>query len=223
MNKPLAVLIAAAVLVGPPGLLLAVAVLGTGAAACPVPSQSSSSSPATIADETGQPAGTVPETTTVVMPLPTGTYTVSDSYGWRTDPFTGARAFHAGTDFPAPAGTQVLAIADGVVLVVGHMPGGWGNYIVINHTVDDQGVASLYGHLLDQSTHVTVGQSVNGGDWIADVGSTGRSTGPHLHLEIRPGGWGQPTVDPVSWLSGHGAEGAGPAGSPAGCAPASTP
>jgi murein DD-endopeptidase MepM/ murein hydrolase activator NlpD len=222
MSKPLAALLAAGLLVGPPVLLLAVSLLGTTAGvACATPSETP---PATT--EPGDDAaagGQVPETTRLVMPLPAGSYTVSDSYGSRTDPFTGLPAFHAGTDFPARAGTQVLAIGDGVVLLVGDAPTGWGNYIVLTHSVDGQSVASLYGHLLDDGIHVTAGQVVQAGDWIGDVGSTGRSTGPHLHLEIRPGGWGHDTVDPLDWLAGHGAQDAPPGAGPAGCVPASTP
>lgn len=222
MSKPLAALLAAGLLVGPPGLLFAVGLLGTTAGvACFTPS---AAPPATTEPGDDAAAGDqVPETTGLVMPLPTGSYTVSDSYGSRTDPFTGLPAFHAGTDFPARAGTQVLAIGDGVVVLVGDAPTAWGNHIVLTHTVYGQPVASLYGHLLDGGIHVAAGQVVQAGDWIGDVGSTGRSTGPHLHLEIRPGGWGHDTVDPLDWLTGHGAQDAPPGAGPAGCVPASTP
>jgi murein DD-endopeptidase MepM/ murein hydrolase activator NlpD len=224
MSRTLALLLAAGLLVGPPGLLLAVGALGAVAVACPTTSDQSPST--SDAGAGGEPTD-VPETTRLLMPLPAGSYTLSSPYGWRTDPFTGVRTFHAGTDFAAPAGTQVLAIGDGVVQLVAYAPAEWGNYIVIAHTVDGQPVASLYGHLLDGSTLVSVGQVVHAGDWIADVGSTGRSTGPHLHLEIHPGGWGQPTVDALDWLTSHNAQGAPPAAgqaaSPARCGLAATP
>lgn len=223
MSKTLAVLLAAGLLVGPPGLLLAVGLLGTAAAACPAPVMPTpAASEPTATDGPGMQENP-PATTRLVMPLPQGSYTLSSPYGWRVDPFTGLRTFHAGSDFAAPAGTQVLAIGDGVVQIVGDAPDAWGNYVVIAHQVDGQPVASLYGHLLDDSTHVTVGQVVRAGDWIADVGSTGRSTGPHLHLEIHPGGWGNPTVDALDWLSSHDAQGAPPAASPASCNPTATP
>ncbi len=221
MNKTLAILLAAGLLTGPPGLLLAVGALGAVAVACPTTPDPGPSTPEASAG--GGPAD-VPATTRLLMPLPADSYTLSSPYGWRTDPFTGVRTFHAGTDFAAPAGTQVLAIGDGVVQLVAYAPHAWGNYVVIAHTVDGQPVASLYGHLLDGSARVSVGQVVRAGDWIADVGSTGRSTGPHLHLEIHPGGWGQPTVDALDWLTSHNAHGASPATTgQAGCAPASTP
>lgn len=217
MSKPLAALLAAGLLVGPPALLLGVGLLGTAAGvACATPSVTPPATTEPGEGDDGAVGGQVPETTRLVMPLPTGSYTVSDSYGWRTDPFTGKRAFHSGTDFPAPAGTQVLAIADGVVLLVGDAPTAWGTYLVVTHTIDGQPVASLYGHLLDGGIHVTAGQVVRAGDWIGDVGSTGRSTGPHLHLQIHPGGWGHDTVDPLNWLASHDAENTPPAAGPSG-------
>ena len=148
----------------------------------------------------------VPETRQVVFPLPAGTWTRSSPFGWRTDPITGQRAFHAGSDFAAPDGTPILAAADGVVTFAGPS-GGYGNLIIIEHTVDGQPVASEYGHMWDNGIHVTVGQTVAAGQHIGDVGSNGRSTGPHLHFEIHPGGANQPPVDADAWLTAHHAQG----------------
>lgn len=148
----------------------------------------------------------VPETTRIVMPMPEGSYWISSRFGWRADPVTGERAFHGGTDFAAASGTAILAAADGVVVLTGYL-GGWGNLIVIEHTVDGGRVATAYAHMWDNGTHVVRGQQVMAGDHIGDVGSTGRSTGPHLHFEVRPGGWGQPTIDSLEWLYQHNAEG----------------
>ncbi|TFC03374.1 M23 family metallopeptidase [Cryobacterium sp. MDB2-33-2] len=153
------------------------------------------------------PAGTgptVPETSRVVLPLPAGTYTNTDSFGWRTDPYTGARAFHAGSDLAAPAGTPILAVADGVVSFAGQR-GSYGGLITIEHTVEGERVTSYYAHMYDSGIHVAAGDSVAAGQHIGDVGSAGKSTGPHLHIEIHPGGAGNPAVNAVDWLTAHGA------------------
>ena len=148
----------------------------------------------------------VPETTRVVLPLPSGTYTDNSSYGWRTDPFTGERTFHEGSDLAAAGGTPILAIADGVVTFAGSRAR-FGNLIVIEHTVNGERVASYYAHMWDTGIYVAAGSTVTAGQHIGDVGSSGRSTGPHLHLEIHPGGPGRPPVNAIEWLAEHGAEG----------------
>lgn len=159
----------------------------------------------------------VPETSRVVFPLPAGTYTNTDSFGWRTDPYSGARAFHSGSDLATPAGTPILAVADGVVSFAGQR-GTYGGLIIINHTVGGERVASFYAHMYDHGIHVAKGASIAAGQHIGDVGSAGKSTGPHLHLEIRPGGAGEPAVNAVEWLAEHGAAGStGAAVATAGC------
>lgn len=150
------------------------------------------------------PDPTIPETTRVVMPLAEGSYTHSSPYGWRTDPFTGDRRFHAGTDMAAAEGTPIVAIADGIVRHAGYLAG-WNNIIIIEHTIGGQPVASVYLHMWDWGIHVRSGEHVRAGDHIADVGDEGRSKGAHLHLEIRPGGWPSDTVDPIPWLAAQGA------------------
>lgn len=162
---------------------------------------------------------TVPETSRVVFPLPAGTYTNTDSFGWRTDPYSGARAFHSGSDLAAPAGTPILAVADGVVSFAGQR-GTYGGLIIIEHTVGGERVASFYAHMYDHGIHVAAGDSVAAGQHIGDVGSAGKSTGPHLHLEIRPGGAGEPAINAVEWLAEHGAVGLASAQiATAGCRP----
>lgn len=207
MKALIALVVAAGLLLGSPFLLLGVGVIAvvTAVAGCVPPAVSGGFEP-----------GDIPETTRVVMPLPPGTYSISDSYGWRTDPFTGERAFHHGTDLPAGDGTPIMAVADGVVRLSGDI-GGWGNLIVIEHTVGGEAVASVYAHMWDSGIYVSPGQSVQAGDVIGAVGSSGRSTGPHLHLEIRPGGWGHETIDAAAWLAAHDAEGMDAALEPAGC------
>lgn len=162
---------------------------------------------------------TVPGTSRVLFPLPAGTYTNTDSFGWRTDPYSGARAFHSGSDLAAPAGTPVLAVADGVVSFAGQR-GTYGGLIIIEHTVGGERVASFYAHMYDHGIHVAAGDSVAAGQHIGDVGSAGKSTGPHLHLEIHPGGAKEPAVNAVDWLAEHGAAGlAGVEVTTSGCRP----
>ena len=190
-------LAAVLVLGGPASTMLAVGLLVVPAGDC---------APAPLPSSTAEADPSIPETTRVVMPLPEGTYGVSSSYGWRTDPFTGERAFHAGTDFPAAAGTPILAAMDGVVMVA-EAGTGLGNHVVLRSTVDGATITSVYGHILDGGTHVTAGQTVTAGQQIAEVGSTGKSTGPHLHFEIHLGSWSADTVDALVWLQEHDAEG----------------
>ena len=115
--------------------------------------------------------------------LPTGVpiqgdYGISSGYGLRSDPFTGALARHDGLDFTAPSGTPILAAADGMVTRVGHDTS-YGNLIEITHA---EGFLTRYAHL--SRALVVPGQVVKRGEHVADVGSTGRSTGPHLHYEV---------------------------------------
>jgi murein DD-endopeptidase MepM/ murein hydrolase activator NlpD len=102
------------------------------------------------------------------------------------------RHFHYGVDISAPLGTSVVAAADGVVVAVGHTNVGYGNYVVIGH---GGGIATLYGHLLD--TTVKVGDLVMRGQEIGHEGSTGLSTGPHVHFELR---LNDQVVDPMPYL-----------------------
>jgi murein DD-endopeptidase MepM/ murein hydrolase activator NlpD len=103
----------------------------------------------------------------------------SSGFGNRTDPFTGGRAFHSGLDFAAPKGTTVLSAGAGIVSFVGTRSG-YGNVVEVTHA---NGLVTRYAHLSGFLSEE--GQSVNTGTPIAKVGSTGRSTGPHLHFEVR--------------------------------------
>lgn len=116
---------------------------------------------------------------------------ISSHFGFRKDPFTGKRAFHAGIDIPAPVGTGVLASADGVVETVA-THARLGKYIKIKH---DEKTYTLYGHL--KATLVKQGQKVEVGDKIGRIGSSGRSTGPHLDFSIRKDG---KPVNPTKYL-----------------------
>ncbi len=133
------------------------------------------------------------------QPLHAGVYSTSSGYGYRVHPVTGQYAFHEGLDYAAPYGAAILAVADGVVTATG-FAGTAGNRTIIRHTDTDGSVVdSIYMH--QSAAFVYVGQEVRGGEHIGNVGSTGRSTGPHLHLEIRPGGGGP--VNPGHWLTAH--------------------
>ena len=108
-----------------------------------------------------------------------GKYRISSYYGARKDPIVGSSAFHSGTDMAAPRGSFVLSAADGLIIFAGRK-GGYGNLVEIKHA---SGLITRYAHL--SSFSVTLGQRVRSGAVIAKVGSTGRSTGPHLHFEVR--------------------------------------
>ncbi|EGW37119.1 M23 family metallopeptidase [Desulfosporosinus sp. OT] len=114
-------------------------------------------------------------------PLP-GFYEISDPFGWRTHPITHKQSLHTGTDIIAPSGTKIHAAGAGVVIMAGWNTA-YGNMIIIDH---GGGVSSLYGH--QSSLNVTEGQSVQANQVIGYVGSTGWSTGSHLHFEVREGG-----------------------------------
>jgi murein DD-endopeptidase MepM/ murein hydrolase activator NlpD len=119
---------------------------------------------------------TIPTT----MPVPMGYY--SSNYGYRLDPFTGRQTFHTGVDLIAPPGTPVVAAAGGVVANVAFVSE-YGNIVDVDH---DNGLTSRYAHL--SKSLVRVGDVVLKGQNIAQVGSTGRATGPHLHFEVREKG-----------------------------------
>lgn len=106
-------------------------------------------------------------------------------YGWRIDPFTGERALHEGVDFSSPVGTPIHAAAAGVVINVERHPQ-YGNLVEIDH---GNGLTTRYAHA--SKLFVKDGALVKRGQLIAEVGTTGRSTGPHLHFEVRVNGLAQ--------------------------------
>jgi TP901 family phage tail tape measure protein len=107
---------------------------------------------------------------------------ITSEYGWRTDPFTGAQSLHDGIDIGAASGTPIYATDTGRVIQVGDSGSGFGNWTLIDH---GNGVISGYAH--QSSYAVNNGQNVGRGQTIGYVGSTGRSTGPHLHFQMGPG------------------------------------
>lgn len=118
------------------------------------------------------------------LPVDLEYYSLSSKFGKRKDPFTGEDAIHTGIDFSAPGieGSNVYAATHGKVVEIVENANGYGNYVVLEHN----GYVTLYGHLKSIS-NIKVGDLVNAGTVLGTVGSTGRSTGPHLHFEIRVG------------------------------------
>ncbi|MDX2013449.1 MAG: M23 family metallopeptidase [Myxococcaceae bacterium] len=110
---------------------------------------------------------------------------VTSDFGSRVDPYTSERVMHAGIDIAGPHGKEIIAPSDGTVVFSG-LEGGYGNEIVIDH---GYGIKTRYGHLA--SLKVKAGERVKRGDLIAAMGNTGRSTGPHLHYEVRVNGIAQ--------------------------------
>ena len=125
---------------------------------------------------------------------------ISSEYGWRKNPVSGVNKLHAGIDFAAPAGTPIYAAASGYVQVAGWSSGGYGNYVIIYHGKMSDGTAysTLYGHM--RSVATTAGKYVKQGELIGYVGSTGNSTGNHLHLEVWKGGSKANAVNPRSYI-----------------------
>ena len=117
---------------------------------------------------------------------------IPGGYGWRTDPIYKTQEFHPGLDFTANTGTEIFATGDGIIERADNMEQGYGNHVVINHGF---GYETLYGHMTRFTVHA--GQKVKRGELIGYVGSTGRSTGPHVHYEVIKNG---EKVNPINYF-----------------------
>lgn len=120
---------------------------------------------------------------------------MASGFGYRSDPFTKIRKFHAGMDFSAKTGTPIYATGDGVVARADNTATGYGNHIVIKH---GYGYETLYAHL--SKYKVKKGEKVKRGDVIGYVGSTGRSEAPHLHYEVHKNGQ---VINPINFYYGN--------------------
>ncbi len=126
---------------------------------------------------------------------PVKTAEFTSGYGVRSDPFRGGAAKHAGIDLAAPIGTAIYATADGTVSEAGYNSGGYGNLVKVDH---GRGIETRYAHLA--SIAVQPGQRVTRGQQIGRMGSTGRSTGSHLHYEVRIDGR---AVNPIPFMKSN--------------------
>lgn len=133
----------------------------------------------------------LPSSTLAIMRQPLDKFRLTSKYGGRIHPLYGATAFHPGIDMAIPSGEPIHAAMDGVVILSEYY-GGYGNCVVVEH---GNGLATLYGH--QTTTAVEVGDFVAMGQTIGYVGSTGNSTGPHLHWEVRVFG---ETTDPIPYM-----------------------
>ncbi len=134
-----------------------------------------------------------PPRTNRSWPVP-GYHRISSAYGYRTHPIFGDWRPHWGIDIPAPMGTPIVASLSGEVIISTYGPS-YGNYIVIYH---GEGISTLYAH--NSTNHVSVGSRVEQGQVIASIGSTGNSTGPHIHFEVRVNG-DPKIINPFQWLN----------------------
>lgn len=125
-----------------------------------------------------------------MYPVP-GHYTITSPYGWRIHPILKTRRMHTGVDFGAPMGAEMVAADDGTVIYTGWY-GAYGNVVIIDH---GSGISTMYCHM--SKIRVSENQTVKAGQQVGDVGSTGWSTGPHAHFEVRVNG---ETVDPMQYL-----------------------
>jgi murein DD-endopeptidase MepM/ murein hydrolase activator NlpD len=123
---------------------------------------------------------------------------IASGFGPRKSPCRGCSSFHEGLDLTPGVGTPIQSIADGMVSEVGNPSGSFGVYAVVDHVIDGQKVSSLYGHMQRGSLNVSVGDTIKKGQIVGNVGSTGASSGPHLHISILLGG--TVPIDPFAYL-----------------------
>ena len=148
-----------------------------------------------------QAASSQPQLSFTGFACPLKSYSrISSEYGWRKNPVSGVNKLHAGIDLAAGGGTPIYAAASGYVQVAGWSSGGYGNYVIIYHgkMSDGNTYSTLYGHM--RSVATSAGKYVKQGELIGYVGSTGNSTGNHLHLEVWKGGSKANAVNPRGYI-----------------------
>ena len=170
------------------------AFLGATAAAIPLQAYTA---PAGIEAPVARDAFAISSYSVVQWPVPAAT-PISSGFGVRE--CDDCPTNHTGTDFNPGSGYPIQVVADGVVTEAGYDSTGYGNKVVVQHVIDGQVVSTLYAHMQDGSIAVSVGQAVARGTVLGLVGSTGISTGAHLHLGVIVDGT---FIDPYPWLLAH--------------------
>jgi murein DD-endopeptidase MepM/ murein hydrolase activator NlpD len=135
--------------------------------------------------------------TTVQWPIDPSS-PVASRFGYRVPPCTGCSSFHRGTDFDPGQGAPIAVVADGVVTEVGNPSGSLGVYAIVQHSIDGVTFSSIYAHMELGSLQLAVGQTVKRGQLVGLVGSTGESTGAHLHFGVEDASG--TVIDSLSWL-----------------------
>ncbi|MFD4422258.1 peptidoglycan DD-metalloendopeptidase family protein [Agromyces sp. NPDC058484] len=155
-------------------------------------------------EEYARAAGIRPEATftnnpagSIQWPFAVGVH-IGDRFGYRD--CAGCSSNHGGQDFNPGLGAEIQSIADGTVATATDSGGSLGVVVMVDHVIDGETVTSVYAHMEYDSRRVEVGDVVQAGDVLGTTGSTGMSTGPHLHFEIRLGGVNGTKVDPLEWL-----------------------
>jgi murein DD-endopeptidase MepM/ murein hydrolase activator NlpD len=128
---------------------------------------------------------------------------IGSSFGLRPSTCAGCPSVHKGVDWTPGYGAPVVAMADGVVSLIGNPGSALGTHLEISHVIDGRSVTSVYAHLVAGSIPWALGDRVRVGDLVGNVGTTGVTVGAHLHFELRVDGV---TIDPVPWLRANGAQ-----------------
>jgi len=168
-----------------------------GLAEAEVPSQSFTAPASALEAPVARDAFDISSYSVVQWSVPAGT-PISSGFGLRE--CDGCATDHKGTDFNPGSGYPIQVISDGVVVSAGWDSTGYGYMVIVQHVIDGQNVQSLYAHMQEDSITVSAGQTVTRGQVLGLVGSTGESTGAHLHLGILVDG---EFVDPLPWMLAH--------------------
>lgn len=184
-----------------------VALAGIAVASTQLAPAASAASIVTKADGTEVFAGVKKASGNVVLPLPSKSYSLTSAAGGRCMPVYAGSTVHYGQDFGAPGGTPILSIADGVVTMVRNGTDSQAGVVVIKHNIDGDTYYSMYAHMWNATKFVQKGQTVKAGQKISEVGTSGASTGNHLHFEM----WGEQgyrvgkPIEPIGLLTALGA------------------